>query len=289
MRSLLFVPGDSEKKLAKAQDCGADVVILDLEDAVAPANKAKARGIVAEYLKALKQRKACIYVRVNALTTGLADDDLDAVVPGRPDGIMLPKSAGGVDAIALGAKLAAREAINGLDDGAIKTIPIATETAASIFNMGSYRGASARMEALTWGAEDLAAEIAAETQRLADGNYTAPYQLARSLCLFAAVSSNVTPIDTVFTNFRDEAGLRKEALAARRDGFLGKMVIHPDQVGPVNEIFTPTKESIARAQAILKAFEGGAGVANLNGEMLDMLHVKYAERVLARARAAGVI
>jgi citrate lyase subunit beta/citryl-CoA lyase len=289
MRSLLFVPGDSEKKLAKAQDCGADVVILDLEDAVAPANKAKARGIVAEYLKALKQRKACIYVRVNALTTGLADDDLDAVVPGRPDGIMLPKSAGGVDAIALGAKLAAREAINGLDDGAIKTIPIATETAASIFNMGSYRGASARMEALTWGAEDLAAEIAAETQRLADGNYTAPYQLARSLCLFAAVSSNVTPIDTVFTNFRDEAGLRREALAARRDGFLGKMVIHPDQVGPVNEIFTPTKESIARAQAILKAFEGGAGVANLNGEMLDMLHVKYAERVLARARAAGVI
>jgi citrate lyase subunit beta/citryl-CoA lyase len=289
MRSLLFVPGDSEKKLAKAQDCGADVVILDLEDAVAPANKAKARGIVAEYLKALKQRKACIYVRVNALTTGLADDDLDAVVPGRPDGIMLPKSAGGVDAIALGAKLAAREAINGLDDGAIRTIPIATETAASIFNMGSYRGASARMEALTWGAEDLAAEIAAETQRLADGNYTAPYQLARSLCLFAAVSSNVTPIDTVFTNFRDEAGLRKEALAARRDGFLGKMVIHPDQVGPVNEIFTPTKESIARAQAILKAFEGGAGVANLNGEMLDMLHVKYAERVLARARAAGVI
>jgi len=289
MRSLLFVPGDSEKKLAKAQDCGADVVILDLEDAVAPAHKAKARGIVAEYLKALKQRKACIYVRVNALTTGLADDDLDAVVPGRPDGIMLPKSAGGVDAIALGAKLAAREAINGLDDGAIKTIPIATETAASIFNMGSYRGASARMEALTWGAEDLAAEIAAETQRLADGNYTAPYQLARSLCLFAAVSSNVTPIDTVFTNFRDEAGLRKEALAARRDGFLGKMVIHPDQVGPVNEIFTPTKESIARAQAILKAFEGGAGVANLNGEMLDMLHVKYAERVLARARAAGVI
>jgi citrate lyase subunit beta/citryl-CoA lyase len=289
MRSLLFVPGDSEKKLTKAQDCGADVVILDLEDAVAPANKAKARGIVAEYLKALKQRKACIYVRVNALTTGLADDDLDAVVPGRPDGIMLPKSAGGVDAIALGAKLAAREAINGLDDGAIKTIPIATETAASIFNMGSYRGASARMEALTWGAEDLAAEIAAETQRLADGNYTAPYQLARSLCLFAAVSSNVTPIDTVFTNFRDEAGLRREALAARRDGFLGKMVIHPDQVGPVNEIFTPTKESIARAQAILKAFEGGAGVANLNGEMLDMLHVKYAERVLARARAAGVI
>lgn len=289
MRSLLFVPGDSEKKLAKAQDCGADAVILDLEDAVAPASKAKARGTVAEYLGSLKTRKTRIYVRVNALTSGLADDDLDAVVPGRPDGIMLPKSAGGIDAIALGAKLAAREAINGLDDGAIKTIPISTETTASVFNMGSYRGASARMEALTWGAEDLAAEIAAETQRFPDGNYTAPYQLARSLCLFAAVSSNVTPIDTVFTSFRDEAGLRKEALAARRDGFLGKMIIHPDQAGPVNEIFTPTKESIARAQAILKAFEGGVGVANLDGEMLDMLHVKYAERVLARAKAAGII
>lgn len=289
MRSLLFVPGDSEKKLAKAQDCGADVVILDLEDAVAPASKAKARGVVAEYLKSLKERKTRIYVRVNALTTGLADDDLDAVVPGRPDGIMLPKSAGGMDAIALGAKLAAREAINGLPDGAIKTIPIATETTSSLFHMGSYKGASARMEALTWGAEDLSAEIAAETQRFPDGNYTAPYQLARSLCLFAAVSSNVAPIDTVFTNFRDEAGLRKEALAARRDGFLGKMVIHPDQVAPVNEIFTPTKESIARAQAILKAFSSGAGVANLNGEMLDMLHVKYAERVLARAKAAGII
>lgn len=289
MRSFLFVPGDNERKLAKAQDCGADVVILDLEDAVAPGSKAKARNIVADYLKSLKARKSRIYVRVNALTTGLADDDLDAVVPGRPDGIMLPKSAGGVDAIALGAKLAAHEAISGLDNGAIKTIPIATETTASIFSMGSYRGASARMEALTWGAEDLAAEIAAETQRFPDGNYTAPYQLARSLCLFVAVSSNVTPIDTVFTNFRDEAGLRKEALAARREGFLGKMVIHPDQVGPVNEIFTPAKESIARAQAILRAFESGAGVASLNGEMLDRLHVKYAERVLARAKAAGII
>jgi citrate lyase subunit beta/citryl-CoA lyase len=289
MRSLLFVPGDSEKKLAKAQDCGADAVILDLEDAVAPASKAKARGTVAEYLGSLKTRKTRIYVRVNALTSGLADGDLDAVVPGRPDGIMLPKSAGGIDAIALGAKLAAREAINGLEDGAITTIPISTDTTASIFNMGSYRGASARMEALTWGAEDLAAEIAAETQRFPDGNYTAPYQLARSLCLFAAVSSNVTPIDTVFTSFRDETGLRKEALAARRDGFLGKMIIHPDQAEPVNEIFTPTKESIARAQAILKAFEGGVGVANLDGEMLDMLHVKYAERVLARAKTAGII
>jgi citrate lyase subunit beta/citryl-CoA lyase len=289
MRSLLFVPGDSEKKLAKAQGCGADVVILDLEDAVAPASKARARGVVAEYLKSLKTRKTRIYVRINAFATGLADDDLDVVVPSRPDGIMLPKSAGGVDAIALGAKLAAREVINGLDDGSIRTIPIATETTASIFQMGSYRGASARMEALTWGAEDLSAEIAAETQRLTDGNYTPPYQFARSLCLFAAVASNVMPIDTVFTNFRDEVGLRKEALAAKRDGFLGKMVIHPDQVAPVNEIFTPTKESIARAQAILRAFEGGAGVTNLDGEMLDMLHVKYAERVLARAKTAGII
>ncbi|HVT56579.1 MAG TPA: CoA ester lyase [Xanthobacteraceae bacterium] len=289
MRSLLFVPGDSEKKLAKAESCGADVLILDLEDAVAPSAKAKARGLTTEYLKSLKARKARFYVRVNALSTGLADADLDAVVPAKPDGIMLPKCGGGTDAIALGAKLAAREAINGLPDGSIKTIPIATETTASIFHIGSYVGASARMEALTWGAEDLSAEVAAETLRLENGNYTAPYQLARSLCLFAAVASKVAPIDTVFTNFRDETGLREEALAALRDGFLGKMVIPPAQVGPVNEIFTPTKESIARAQAILKAFESGAGVADLDGEMLDMLHVKYAERVLARAKAAGIL
>ena len=289
MRSLLFVPGDSEKKLAKAPGCCADVLILDLEDAVAPAAKAKARGIVAEYLKSQKERKSRMYVRVNALTTGLTDADLDAVVPGRPDGVMLPKCGGGKDAIALGAKLAAREALNGLPDGSIKTIPIATETAASIFGMGSYPGASARMEALTWGAEDLSAEAVAETHRLPDGSYTQPYQLARSLTLFAAVASNVTPIDTVFTNFRDEAGLRKESLIARRDGFLGKMLIHPDQVAPVNEIFTPTKETIARAQAILKAFESGGGVASLDGEMLDVLHLRYAERVIARAKAAKLL
>lgn len=289
MRSFLFVPGDSEKKLAKAPGCGADVLILDLEDAVAPAAKAKARETVAEYLKSQKERKPRFYVRVNALSTGLTDADLDAVVPGKPDGIMLPKCGGGADAIALGAKLAAREALNGLPDGSIKTIPIATETAVSIFGMGSYAGASKRMEALTWGAEDLSAEAVAETHRLPDGNYTPPYQLARSLTLFAAVASNVTPIDTVFTNFRDEAGLRKESLAARRDGFLGKMLIHPDQVGPVNEIFTPTAETIARAQAILKAFESGGGVASLDGEMLDVLHLRYAERVIARARVAGII
>lgn len=289
MRSFLFVPGDSEKKLAKAPGCGADVLILDLEDAVAPAAKAKARETVAEYLKSQKERKSRFYVRVNALSTGLADADLDAVVPGKPDGIMLPKCGGGADAIALGAKLAAREALNGLPDGSIKTIPIATETAVSIFGMGSYAGTSKRMEALTWGAEDLSAEAVAETHRLPDGNYTPPYQLARSLTLFAAVASNVTPIDTVFTNFRDEAGLRKESLAARRDGFLGKMLIHPDQVGPANEIFTPTQETIARAQAILKAFESGGGVVSLDGEMLDVLHLRYAERVIARAKIAKLL
>src|SRR5262249_39559429 len=160
---------------------------LDLEDAVAPSSKAKARGMVAEYLEAQRERKTRLYVRVNALSTAFAEADLDAVVPAKPDGVMLPKCGGGADAISLGAKLAAREAIHGLPDGGIKTIPIATEMAASLFRMGSYPGASARMEALTWGAEDLSAEVAAEAQRLEDGNYTAPYQLARSLALFAAV------------------------------------------------------------------------------------------------------
>jgi citrate lyase subunit beta / citryl-CoA lyase len=290
MRSLLFVPADSEKKIEKAPACGADVIILDLEDAVAPESKEKARGIASEYLKAAKDRKARLYVRVNALSTGLTDADLDAVIPGKPDGIMLPKSMGGADVIALGAKLAVREAIAGLPDGATKILPIATETTVSIFHMGTYRGASHRFEALTWGAEDLSAEVAAEANRLPDGNYTEPYRLARSLCLFAAVASEVTPIDTVFTNFRDAEGLKKESLIARRDGFLGKMVIHPDQVPIVNEIFTPTKETIARAEAILAAFaKTKSGVASLKGEMLDMLHVKYAERVMARAKAAKIV
>ena len=290
MRSLLFVPGDSEKKLEKARACGADVIIIDLEDAVVPGAKVKARGLAVEYLKSAKDRKTRFYVRVNALSTGLIDADLDAVIPGRPDGIMLPKSAGGIDVVALGAKLAVREAISGLPDGSIKILPISTETTASIFNMGSYRGVSARVEALTWGAEDLSAEVAAETNRMPDGNYTEPYRLARSLCLFAATAAEVTPIDTVFTNFRDGEGLKRESLAARRDGFLGKMVIHPDQVPVVNEIFTPTIETIIRAKAIMDAFaKSGTGVASLNGEMLDMLHVKYAERVLSRAKAAKII
>jgi citrate lyase subunit beta / citryl-CoA lyase len=292
MRSLLFVPGDSEKKLAKSLGAGADVLILDLEDSVAPDAKAKAREIVRDFLKSLSrdEPRPRLYVRVNALNSGLIDADLDAVLAGTPEGIMLPKSVGGADVIALGAKLAPREAIAGLPDGSTKIIPITTETSASIFDMGTYRGASARCEALTWGAEDLAAEIAAETNRYPDGGYTEPYRLARSLCLFAAVASGVTPIDTVFTNYKDVDGLRRDALAARRDGFLGKMAIHPDQVPVVNEIFTPAKETIARAQKILAAFaKAGKGTVGFEGEMLDMLHVKYAERVIARAKAAKLI
>jgi citrate lyase subunit beta / citryl-CoA lyase len=292
MRSLLFVPGDSEKKLAKSLGAGADVLILDLEDSVAPDAKASAREIVRDFLRSLSrdEPRPRLYVRVNALGTGLIDDDLDAVLAGTPEGIILPKSGGGADVIALGAKLAAREAIAGLPDGSTRIIPIATETTTSIFDMGTYRGASARCEALTWGAEDLSAEIAAEANRYPDGRYIEPYQLARSLCLFAAAASGMTPIDTVFTNYKDSEGLRKDSLAARRDGFLGKMVIHPDQVPVVNEIFTPAKETIARAQEILDAFaKAGKGTVGFKGEMLDMLHVKYAERVLARAKAAKLV
>jgi citrate lyase subunit beta / citryl-CoA lyase len=292
MRSLLFVPGDSEKKLAKSLGAGADVLILDLEDSVAPDAKVRAREIVRDFLRSLSrdEPRPRFYVRVNALRSGLIDDDLDAVLAGTPEGIMLPKSGGGADVIALGAKLAPREAIAGLPDGSTKIIPIATETAASIFNMGTYRGASPRCEALTWGAEDLAAEIAAETNRYPDGRYIEPYRLARSLCLFAAVASGITPIDTVFTNYKDTEGLRKDSLAARRDGFLGKMAIHPDQVPVVNDIFTPSKETIARAQEILDAFaKAGKGTVGFKGVMLDMLHVKYAEHVIARAKAAKLI
>jgi len=289
---MLFVPGDSEKKFAKAILCGADALILDLEDSIAVSAKEKARQTVRaaiEEARAAKPRPV-IYVRVNALDSGLIEGDLDVAVPAQPDGIMLPKSRGGLDIMHLSTKLAVREAENDLPDGAIAIIPIATESAAALFNMGSYAGASRRLAGLTWGAEDLSADIGASSRRLADGSYTDPYRLARSLALFAATAAEVSPIDTVFTNFRDKAGFLAECQAGQRDGFTGKLAIHPDQVATINEAFTPSAESITRARAIVDAFAANpdAGVLGISGEMIDRPHVKRAERLLATAKAAGL-
>jgi len=286
MRSLLFVPGDSEKKLAKALESGADALLLDLEDSVAASAKPRAREIVTAWLTAHKSLpvRPRLYVRVNPFDGGLTEADLDAVMAAGPDGIMLPKSLNGADVQHLGAKLAVREAERGLNDGATRIIAIATESARAIFGLSTYGGCSERLTGLAWGAEDLSADIGSDTYRLADGAYSGPYRLARDLTLFAAVAAEVAPIDSVFVNFRDDAGLRWECLAARRDGFTAKMAIHPGQVGVINEIFSPSADALARARAILAAFDAApeAGVLSVNGEMIDLPHLKKARKLLRR-------
>lgn len=283
---MLFVPADSEKKLAKGLVSGADCLFLDLEDSVALGVKSKAREMARDFLLAAKQtaRGAQLYVRVNALESGLIDADLEAVMAGAPDGIVLPKCVNGAALQHLGAKLAVKEAEHCLADGSTKIIAIITETAAAMFNMGSYGGASQRLAGLTWGAEDLAVCLGAETNRGEGGAYTAPYALARSLTLFAARAAEVVAIDTVYLNFRDFCGFRQECEAARRDGFDAKMAIHPDQVAVINEIFTPSPRTIARAQAIIAAFTAApeAGVVSFEGEMLDQPHLAWARRLINR-------
>ena len=293
MRSLLFVPADSPRKLARALASAADALLVDLEDSVAPAAKAAARDAAREFIAAARAAGGAkrLYVRVNALDTGLIDADLDAVMSAAPDGIMLPKCASGRNVQHLGVKLAVREAEYGLADGGAKIIAIATETGASLFQLGSYAGASRRLAALTWGAEDLSAELGAQATRLPDGGYTPPYALARSLTLFGAVAADVAPIDTVFPNYRDLAAFRSDCEAGARDGFTGKMAIHPDQIAVINQIFTPSAESVARANAVVAAFAAApeAGVIGLDGQMLDRPHLKRAQRLLERAHQNGTV
>jgi len=287
MRSLLFVPADSEKKLAKGLESGADALILDLEDSVSAANKPLARETARAFLATHAERKdrPLLMVRVNALDTGLTDDDLAAIVGARPDAIMLPKSESGRDVVHLDAKLTAQEAIAGLPEGQITITVVATETAKAIFTLGTYQGASPRLAGLTWGAEDLSADIGAETNRGEDGRHTEPFRLARALCLMGAVAAGAQPIDTVFPAFRDLDGLKRECEEARRDGFTAKMAIHPAQVPVINEVFTPTDQAIAAAEAVVAAFaaQPTAGVVNIGGEMFDRPHLTRAERLLKRA------
>jgi citrate lyase subunit beta/citryl-CoA lyase len=286
MRSLLFVPGDSPRKLEKAPASGADALILDLEDSIATDRKAEARATTLAFLKEFGPTpdRPRLFVRVNGLQTGLTDDDL-AVLAGRPDGIVFPKAEGGAALVHLDAKLAAREAMHGLPDGQVQVLALTTETAKALFLAGTYAGASARLIGLTWGAEDLSAELGAEANRDAAGNFLDPYRLARSLCLAAAAAAEVQAIDTVYVDFRNAGGLRRETEEARRDGFTAKMAIHPGQVATINEVFTPTREAIARAEAIVKAFAvaPGGGVVGIDGVMYDRPHLVRAQQLLARA------
>jgi citrate lyase subunit beta/citryl-CoA lyase len=292
MRSLLFVPADSTKKLDKAMGSGADAVIVDLEDSIAPGAKDAARASALAFLREAvgAAPRPRLLVRINGLQTGLTDADLNTIVAGRPDGILLPKADGGAAVIHVDAKLAAREALAGLPEGHIKIIAMSIETAAGLFLAGTFKGVSSRLAGLTWGAEDLAAEIGAESNRDAQGRYTDLYRLARALCLAGAAAAEVPALDTVYIDFRNDAGLRATAEEARRDGFTAKLAIHPAQVPIINAVFTPDAAAIARARAITAAFAAkpGAGTIGLDGVMLDRPHLARAENLLARAKAMGL-
>jgi citrate lyase subunit beta/citryl-CoA lyase len=291
MRSLLFVPADSPKKLDKAMASGADAVIVDLEDSIALDGKARARDSAAAFLKAAMAAtpRPAIMVRVNGLQTGLIDADIDAIAPSKPDAIMLPKAEGGASVIHADAKLAVREAINNLPEGHIKIIPLATETAAALFLAGTFAGSSRRLIALTWGAEDLSAELGAHANRDAQGRFLDPYRLARALCLAGAAAARVPAIDTVYVDFRNSDGFRRECEDASRDGFTGKLAIHPAQVPIINDVFTPSLEALKHAQAVVDAFAAtpGAGVVGIGGLMYDRPHLARAEQLLARSLSPG--
>ena len=288
LRSLLFIPGDSRKKLDRGEAAGADALILDLEDSVAPANKMRARALVAAFLRERPrgQRGCGLWVRVNPLDTELALGDLAAVVAAGPDGVMLPKANGPEDVRRLSYFLDALEAQGGVAAGSVKILPVATETAVAPFRLGDYAAAGlARLAGLTWGAEDLSAAIGASTNLDGTGQWALTYRLVRSLTLLAAHAAGVQAVDTLYADYKDDAGLRAACRAARAEGFSGRLAIHPAQVAGINESFSPSAEEVAHARRVLAAFAAapGAGAVGLDGKMLDIPHLKQARNVLAQA------
>ncbi|MET0282856.1 MAG: CoA ester lyase [Polyangiales bacterium] len=279
MRSWLFAPGDSERKMEKASAGAADVVILDLEDAVAESNKPTARSLVAAFLK-----KSRAWVRINPLQGPHALVDLAAVMPSAPLGIMLPKARGRADVELLDHYLSALEVASGIERGSTKVIALVTETAEAMFTTGDYAGAP-RLVAMTWGAEDLADAIGASENRNSDGSYGFTYELARSLCLLGAASAGVAAIETIHGDFRDLSGLKERASKVRRAGYRGMLAIHPDQVAVINEAFSPTEDELAHAQEIVELFRAnpGAGTIGHKGAMLDRPHLARAEALLRLA------
>ena len=281
-RSFLFVPGDSERKLEKARGAGADALIVDLEDAVAPEAKATARQMAAEYV----QGRDDTWVRINPVDTDLWEADVEAVIPAQPAGIILPKPRHARDAVRLSERIDVLENHHGIEHGRTRIIALCTEHPEALLTLHSYVGTVPRLAGLSWGAEDLLAAVGGSTNRDPEGNWLPQFELARSLCLFAAAAAEVAALDTVFTDFRDEAGLLRYAANARRDGFSGMLAIHPAQVEAINKAFEPTAGEIERAQRIVELFEQnpGAGVVAFDGSMIDRPHLVQAQRLLERGK-----
>ncbi len=288
MRSLLFVPADSEKKIAKSITSEADAVVFDLEDSISTANKSRARDHIAEFLNNHDQSESepKFYVRINDLTTPYWREDLEKIVPTHPHGLLLPKARSGADIETLCKEIDTLEKASGLQPGTLDLMALITETAESLLNMPSFVGCNQRLTAMTWGAEDLSAEIGAKANRDSSGRFTDIYGYARTQTLIVSAAAGCLPLDTVYVDFRNSEGLRAEALEACRDGFLGKFAIHPNQIGIINEVFTPTSEEIAHAEAVVAAFSeaGDVGVTSLDGKMLDRPHLVNAQRLLSRVK-----
>jgi citrate lyase subunit beta/citryl-CoA lyase len=285
LRSLLFVPADSEKKLAKAKSSPADALILDLEDAVTADNRPAARKLAADYLKGADKNGPALFVRINPLGTADCEADLDAMVGAAPAGLVVPKPDSPAALVELDRMISEREARHGLKRGRIKLVPVASETPAAVLNLMQYANPPPRLVALTWGAEDLSAALGAVGNRGDDGEFLLTYKIVRSLCLIAAKAAGVDAIETLYADFRDSEGLARAADAARREGFAGMLAIHPGQVEIINAAFTPSQDEIDHAKKVVAAFASGAGVASLDGKMLDMPHLKQAEHILALAHA----
>jgi citrate lyase subunit beta / citryl-CoA lyase len=283
-RSWLFAPGDSERKMGKATASAADIVILDLEDAVSEGEKPKARSMVAAFLGANVQHRQRIWVRINPIQGPHALDDLVAIVPAAPGGIVLPKPRGREDVERLDHYLTALESVAGVTPGATRVMILATETPESMLAIGSYAGAP-RLVAMSWGAEDLAAALGATSNRGDYGGYDFTYELARSFCLIGASAAGVTAVETIHGDFRDEAGLRQRAANVRRAGYRGMLAIHPAQVEVINEAFTPSADELAAAREIVDLFAAHPGVGTIGhkGTMLDRPHLARAQALLALA------
>lgn len=280
IRSFLFVPADSERKMQKASDVAADALILDLEDSVSADARSDARLLARDYLKG----KENVWVRINPIDSEDAALDLEGVIPSAPAGIVLPKPRSAGDALELAARLSKLEALHSIEEGSTRILPLCTEHPEALFTLHTYVNSTPRLAGLSWGAEDLSAAVGARVNRDAAGNWLPTYEMARSLCLVAAAAADVDAVDTVFTDYKDAAGLQRYASHARRDGFSGMLAIHPGQVETINAAFMPTTEEVEHAARIVELFAAnpGAGTLGLDGKMVDRPHFLQAQRLLER-------